>query len=183
MVWTSSSLVETKKFILQDLARFLQTKVYLVRSCKKKFILQDLARFWKKFLQDDSSSCKILPESCKILQDKLFFRLGFPEFVRSDQKPLQSMRNMIKTKRSGVTILVWMVWSEIAWVKHLNLGITKNFQLFSFYFQYAHIALTVRRVQEYVRIFFLGLLCDLNEISFPTTWSFYYRWVLSFGLC
>ena len=32
-------------------------------------ILQDLARFWQKFLQDDVSSCKILPDSGKILQD------------------------------------------------------------------------------------------------------------------
>ena len=32
-------------------------------------ILQDLARFWQKFLQDDVSSCKILPNSGKILQD------------------------------------------------------------------------------------------------------------------
>ena len=42
-------------------------------SCKilarQRVILQDLARFWKKILQDDVSSCNILPESCKILQD------------------------------------------------------------------------------------------------------------------
>ena len=42
-------------------------------SCKilarQRVILQDLARFWKKILQDDVSSCKILPESCKILPD------------------------------------------------------------------------------------------------------------------
>ena len=42
-------------------------------SCKilarQRVILQDLARFRKKILQDDVSSCKILPESCKILQN------------------------------------------------------------------------------------------------------------------
>ena len=36
---------------------------------RQRVILQDLARFWKKILQHDELSCKILPESCKILQD------------------------------------------------------------------------------------------------------------------
>ena len=42
---------------------------YLVRFLQKMVILQDLARFWQKFLQDEVSSCKILPDSGKTLQD------------------------------------------------------------------------------------------------------------------
>ena len=52
--------------ILQDAGK---TNGYLARFLQKMVILQDLARFWQKFLQDDVSSCKILPDSGKILQD------------------------------------------------------------------------------------------------------------------
>ena len=66
----SCKILERKSVSCKILERKSVSCKILVR---KKFILQDLARFWKKFLQDDASSCKILPESCKILQDKLFF--------------------------------------------------------------------------------------------------------------
>ena len=59
------ALVEAKSLSCQK--RFLPTKVYLVRSCKKKFILQDLAR--------KSVSCKILERrsvSFKMLVRKKF---------------------------------------------------------------------------------------------------------------
>ena len=72
-----------KMVILQDLARRM---VIFQDSCntlvilqdewlsfkilaRQMVILQDLARFWKKILQDDVSSCKILQDSCRVLQD------------------------------------------------------------------------------------------------------------------
>ena len=80
--------------ILQDscktneyLARFSKTNRYLARfgqdkwlSCKilarRMVILQDssktngyLAKCCEKILHEDASSCKVLQESCKILQD------------------------------------------------------------------------------------------------------------------
>ena len=37
---------------------------------RRTTVLQNLARCWEKNLQDDATSRKILPQCCKILQDK-----------------------------------------------------------------------------------------------------------------